>query len=244
MNEIKDKVAFVTGASRGLGLCIAQALARDGVHVALGFRSKAEEAHKAAAELTQLYGVRAIAVGADVSLESEVNRAISTIEATLGPVAILINNAGCNPARTIEALTPGDWSTTIAVNLTSAFLVTQRVLPAMRSARFGRILMVSSIAAQLGGVIGPHYAASKAGMLGLMHSYAAILAKEGITANAIAPALIETDMIKGNASIKPDLLPVGRFGLPTEVAEVALTLVRNGYITGQTYNVNGGWYHS
>ena len=132
----------------------------------------------------------------------------------------------------------------IATNLTSAFLVTQAVLPRMRASRWGRIINVSSVAAQLGGVVGPHYAASKAGMHGMTHAYAALLAKEGITANAIAPALIETAMIANNPKAKPDLIPVGRFGAADEVAAVAVMLARNGYITGQTINVNGGWYMS
>ena len=114
----------------------------------------------------------------------------------------------------------------------------------MRASKWGRIINVSSVAAQLGGVVGPHYAASKAGMHGMTHAYAAMLAKEGITANAIAPALIETAMITNNPKAKPDLIPVGRFGAADEVAAVAVMLARNGYITGQTINVNGGWYMS
>jgi 3-oxoacyl-[acyl-carrier protein] reductase len=114
----------------------------------------------------------------------------------------------------------------------------------MRHHRWGRIINLSSVAAQTGGVIGPHYAASKAGMLGLTHSYAGLLAKEGITCNAIAPALIETEMVTSNPQARPDLIPVGRFGHVDEVAEVAVLLARNGYITGQTINVNGGWYQS
>lgn len=244
MSDIEGKVAFVTGGSRGLGLAIAGALATAGVHVALGFRSNKAEAVAAAQNLESTFGIRAIAVGADVSQSSQVTQAIDQIVSELGDVSILVNNAGINPSRPIALLTEDDWDTTIAVNLTSAFLVTQKVLPAMRKARFGRIIMMSSVAAQLGGVIGPHYAASKAGMLGLMHSYAHLLAKEGITSNAISPALIETDMIRGNPTIKAELLPVGRFGTPEEVADVALTIVRNGFITGQTFNVNGGWYPS
>ncbi len=104
--------------------------------------------------------------------------------------------------------------------------------------------MLSSIAAQTGGVIGPHYAASKAGLIGLMHSYAKELAAEGITANAIAPALVETDMIKGNSAITPDRIPIGRFGQPEEIAAIAVMLATNGYITGQPINANGGWYMS
>jgi 3-oxoacyl-[acyl-carrier protein] reductase len=114
----------------------------------------------------------------------------------------------------------------------------------MRQRRWGRLIFLSSIAAQTGGVIGLHYAASKAGMLGLMHSYANLLAKEGITSNAIAPALIETDMIHNNSRIQSTLLPVGRFGTPEEVADVVLLLATNSYITGQTINLNGGWYMS
>jgi 3-oxoacyl-[acyl-carrier protein] reductase len=129
-------------------------------------------------------------------------------------------------------------------NLKSAFLVTQAVLPDMRSKGWGRIVNISSGAAQLGGVVGPHYAASKAGLIGLTHSYAALLAKEGITVNAIAPALIATEMVKNNKNARADLIPVGRFGTTDEVADAVIMVVRNGYITGQTINVNGGWYMS
>ena len=132
----------------------------------------------------------------------------------------------------------------LAINLKSVFLVTQAVLPKMRAARWGRIINLSSVAAQLGGVVGPHYAASKAGILGLTHSYALLLAKEGITVNAIAPALIETEMVTGNPNARADLIPVGRFGTVDEVADAAVLLATNGYITGQTINVNGGWYMS
>jgi 3-oxoacyl-[acyl-carrier protein] reductase len=114
----------------------------------------------------------------------------------------------------------------------------------MRIQRWGRIINLSSVAAQLGGVVGPHYAASKAGILGLTHYYAALLAKEGITVNAIAPALINTDMVISNPKATQALIPVGRFGTADEVAEVAVMLARNSYITGQTINVNGGWYMS
>jgi 3-oxoacyl-[acyl-carrier protein] reductase len=126
--------------------------------------------------------------------------------------------------------------------LKSCFLLTQAAIPAMRARRWGRIINLSSVAAQIGGVVGPHYAASKAGMLGLTRLYARQLAGEGITVNAIAPALVETDMVTSNLNARPDLIPVGRFGLPGEVADVVVMLARNGYITGQTINVNGGWY--
>ena len=114
----------------------------------------------------------------------------------------------------------------------------------MRERRWGRIINLSSVAAQTGGILGPHYAASKAGVLGLTSAYAALLAKEGITVNAIAPALIETEMTKVNHKAHPDLIPVGRMGTVEETAEVVVMLARNGYVTGQTINVNGGWYMS
>ena len=138
----------------------------------------------------------------------------------------------------------GRWDEVVAVNLKSVFLVTQAVLPAMRAAKWGRIVNLSSVAAQTGGVVGPHYAASKAGIVGLTHSYAALLAKEGIAVNAIAPALIETEMVRGNPRARSELIPVGRFGMVEEVADVAVMLAANGYVTGQTINVNGGWYMS
>jgi 3-oxoacyl-[acyl-carrier protein] reductase len=124
------------------------------------------------------------------------------------------------------------------------FLMTQAVLPAMRAQRWGRIINLPSVAAQVGGVIGPHYAASKAGAIGLTHSYASLLAKEGITVNAIAPALIATDMVADLPKSHHDAIPVGRLGRVEEVAAVVVMLATNGYITGQTINVNGGWYMS
>jgi 3-oxoacyl-[acyl-carrier protein] reductase len=189
-------------------------------------------------------GRRAVRVRADVSVAGDVAGLVATVEDALGPVSILVNNAAIAHAQPIEELTEESWASVIANNLTSAFLVTQAVLPAMRKKKWGRIINVSSAAAQLGGVIGPHYAASKAGMLGLTHSYASLLAHEGITVNAIAPALIETDMIAGNLRARRDVIPVGRLGDVDEVADVAALLASNGYITGQTINVNGGWYRS
>ncbi len=143
-----------------------------------------------------------------------------------------------------DQITEQDWDEVLAVNLKSVFLATQAVLPKMRTARWGRIINLSSVAAQTGGVVGPHYAASKAGIHGLTHSYANLLAKEGITVNAIAPALIETEMMRDNPRATPTLIPVGRFGTVEEVADVVVMLATNGYITGQTINVNGGWYLS
>jgi 3-oxoacyl-[acyl-carrier protein] reductase len=155
-----------------------------------------------------------------------------------------VNNAGIAKPQAIEDITEEDFEHVMRVNLTSMFLVTQRFLPDMRAARFGRIVNLSSVAAQVGGVVGPHYAASKAGMIGMTHAYANLLVKEGITVNAIAPALIETEMVTNNLNATAARIPLGRFGRADEVASVAVMLAANGYITGQTINVNGGWYMS
>lgn len=243
MDDLSGRVALVTGGSRGIGRAIALALAAAGADVAVNYRSRTAEAEAVRAAIAGL-GRRALAVAADVAQAGEVARLVGAVEAGLGPVAILVNNAGISEPVTLETLSEAVWETTIATNLKSVFLATQAVLPAMRRARWGRIVNVSSTAAQLGGIVGPHYAAAKAGIHGMTHAYAAWLVQEGITANAIAPALIETDMIRGHARAKPERIPVGRFGRPEEVAEVAVMLARNGYITGQTINVNGGLYMS
>ena len=234
---------LVTGASRGIGKAIAVALARAGADVAINYRQREEAAHATRAEIEML-GRRAIAVAADVSVAAQVACLVEAVEQQLGPVSILVNNAGITRPQPIDQITEQSWDEVLAINLKSVFLVTQAVLPKMRAAGWGRIINLSSVAAQLGGVVGPHYAASKAGILGLTHSYALLLAKEGITVNAIAPALIETEMVTGNPNARADLLPVGRFGTVDEVADAAVLLATNGYITGQTINVNGGWYMS
>ena len=244
MNDaLRGKVALVTGASRGIGKAIAVALARAGADVAVNYRDRQAAAAATQAEIESL-GRRAVAIAADVSVAAQVARLVDAVEQQLGFVSILVNNAGITRPQPIAQITEQSWDEVLAINLKSVFLVTQAVLPKMRTAGWGRIINLSSVAAQLGGVVGPHYAASKAGILGLTHSYALLLAKEGITVNAIAPALIETEMVTGNPNARADLLPVGRFGTVDEVADAAVLLATNGYLTGQTINVNGGWYMS
>ncbi len=243
MDELTGKVALVTGASRGIGRAIAVALARAGVNVAINYLSRDKEAHEVISQIREL-GRLAVAVKADVAVSVDIQHIICIIEKELGMPSILVNNAGIGVAHSLEDITEKDWNNTIAVNLTSAFLTIQAILPGMRALKWGRIISISSVAAQLGGVVGPHYAASKAGILGLTHYYAAHLAKEGITVNAIAPGPICTEMVSGLGQLKPDLIPVGRFGTVDEVADVAIMLARNGYITGQTLNINGGRYLS
>lgn len=243
LDNLTGKVALVTGGSRGIGRATALALAAAGVHVAVNYRAREKDARETCAEIEK-GGRRAVAVRADVSVSADVGRLVATVEDELGPVAILVNNAGVTRPQPIAEITESDWDEMIAINLKSVFLVTQAVLPQMRAAGWGRIINLSSVAAQLGGVVGPHYAASKAGILGLTHSYAHLLADEGITVNAVAPALIETEMVTSNPNARPKLIPVGRFGSVDEAADVVVMLARNGYMTGQTINVNGGWYMS
>ena len=242
-NDISGKVALVTGASRGIGRAIAVALGEAGVDVAVNYLAQ-EGAAEETCERVRACGRRALAIRADVSQALEVARLVKTVEERLGPVEILVNNSGITRPQPLNEITEQDWDELLDTNLKSVFLVTQQVLPGMRARQWGRIINLSSVAAQTGGVVGPHYAASKAGILGLTHAYAALLSKEGITVNAIAPALIYTEMVAVNPKARADLIPVGRFGTVEEVAEVAVMLARNGYITGQTINVNGGWYMS
>jgi len=241
--DLKGKVALITGASRGIGRAVALALAEAGADAAVNYRLQEQQALDVCERIRGL-GRRTVAVGADVSQAVEVSRMVEAVEWELGPVDILINNAGMLWQKPLEEITEEDFDAMIAANLKSAFLVTQRVLPAMREKKWGRIVNLSSVAAQTGGVTGPHYAASKAGMHGLTHSYARHLFKEGITVNTVAPALIETDMVTRNLQVTPEMVPVGRFGVAEEVAQVIVMLAQNGYITGQTINVNGGWYMS
>jgi 3-oxoacyl-[acyl-carrier protein] reductase len=241
--DLTGKIALVTGASRGIGRAIALALARAGADVAVNYRRRKDEAEEVRLEI-ESYGRSSIAVGADVSSAGEVSGLVEAVQKELGAVSILVNNAAITRTQALPEITAKDWDEIIAVNLKSQFLTTQAVLPGMRARQWGRIINLSSVAAQTGGVVGPHYAASKAGILGLTHSYASLLAKEGITVNAIAPALVRTEMIANNPKVQPSLLPVGRFGTVAEVAAVAVLLAGNGYITGQTMNVNGGWYMS
>jgi 3-oxoacyl-[acyl-carrier protein] reductase len=238
MHDLHGRIALVTGASRGIGRAVAIALGRAGAEVAINYQSRTSDAEETRAAI----GCRSIAVQADVSIASEVERMIRTVEELLGPIDILVNNAGIARPQPIAEITEDDWEQILRVNLKSCFLVTQAVVPGMRARRWGRIINMSSVAAQVGGVVGPHYAASKAGIHGLTHYYAAHLASEGIRVNTIAPALIDTDMVRANLNASPAKIPVGRFGTVDEVADVAVMLAGNDYITGQTISVNGGWY--
>ena len=236
--DLAGRVALVTGAARGIGKAIALALARAGADVAVNYREREQDA-MAVADAVRKLGRRAVAVRADVSDSGAVTGLIAAVESELGGVDLLVNNAGIAIRRGLDDLTEADFDRTIAVNLKSVFLCTQAVLPHMRGRRWGRIVNISSGAARGVGGIGLHYNASKAGMEGLTRGYAARLVKDGITVNAVAPTLIETDMVPPLPG-PPRRIPLGRLGRPEEVAHAVLMVMGNAYMTGQTIQVNGG----
>ena len=238
MPDLKGRIALVTGGSRGIGAAIALALAESGAALAVNYRERAADADAVVAGIRSKGG-RAIAVAADVSQAAAAAKMVEHVASALGPIDILVNNAGIAIVRGIDDLTESDFDATIAVNLKSAFLCTKAVLPSMRAQKWGRIVNISSGAARGAGAIGPHYNASKAGMEGLTRGYAARLVKEGITVNAVAPSLIETDMMRGRAD-QAARIPLGRMGQPEEVAQAVLMLLGNDYMTGQTIMLNGG----
>jgi 3-oxoacyl-[acyl-carrier protein] reductase len=236
--NLRGHVALVTGGSRGIGAAVAVALAEAGAAVAVNYRERADDANAVVATITAKGG-RAMAVAADVSQAAAVTAMVEQVAAGLGPVDILVNNAGIAIVRGVDELTEDDFDRTILVNLKSAFLCTQAVLPAMRARKWGRIVNITSGAARGAGAIGPHYNASKAGMEGLTRGYAARLVKDGITVNSVAPSLIETDMMRGRTDLARNI-PLGRMGQPAEVAHAVTMVLGNDYMTGQTIVLNGG----
>ena len=237
--NLGNRTALVTGASRSIGRAIALMLAEAGADVAVNYRARAEEA-RAVVETIRAMGRRAIAIGADVSDSAAVAGMVQAVADQLAPVDILVNNAGIALIRSVDELTEADFDTTLTVNLKSAFLCTQAVLPHMRAQRWGRIVNISSGAARGAGGIGVHYNASKAGMEGLTRGYAARLVGDGITVNAVAPSLIETDMMAARRDEYVKRIPLGRMGTAEEVAQAVLMVIGNPYMIGQTVQLNGG----
>ena len=240
MSELNNRVALVTGGSRGIGKAIALTLAKAGAAIAVNYRERGDDA-AAVVEAIHKTGRRAAAIKADVSLGAAVRSMVYEVEERLGPIDILVNNAGMAAFCDLDNITENDFDRTIAVNLKSAFLCTQAVLPGMRARRWGRIVNISSIAARGAGGVSVVYNASKAGMEGLTRGYAARLASDGVTVNAVAPGLIDTEM--GKPLIEAGIaarIPVGRVGTGDEIAQAVLMVVGNGYMTGQTVAVNGG----
>jgi 3-oxoacyl-[acyl-carrier protein] reductase len=236
---LASRTALVTGASRGIGRAIALALAEAGANVAVNYRERKAEGEETAKAI-QAMGRKAVALQADVSGGKAVAELVKKTEAALGPIDILVNNAGVATRRGLDDLTEEDFDRTIATNLKSAFLCTQAVFPGMRARRWGRIINISSGAARGAGVVGAHYNASKAGMEGLTRGYAARLAADGVTVNAVAPSLIATEMIAPHRTENAGRIPVGRLGTGEEVAVAVVMIAANAYMTGQTVAVNGG----
>ena len=240
--DLAGRVALVTGASRGIGRAIALALAGAGAgaDVVVNCRERGRSAEETA-DAVRAEGRRARAIAADVADARAVEGMVRSAEAELGPVDLLVNNAGVAIPRDLDGLTEEDFDRTLAVNLKGAFFCTRAVLPGMRARRWGRIVNISSAAARGAGVIGAHYNASKAGLEGLTRGYAARLVRDGVTVNAVSPSLIETEMIAARRDEYARKVPLGRLGLPEEVAQAVLMVMGNAYMTGQTVvPVNGG----
>jgi 3-oxoacyl-[acyl-carrier protein] reductase len=243
MDQLKNRVALISGGSRGIGRAIVLALANQCVAVVVNYRTSGVEPD-AVVDLVERGGGRAMAVCADVSCAEAVGAMIETVNRRFGNIDILVNNAGIAPRRELAETTEADFDHTVAINLKSAFLCTQAVLSTMLDQRWGRIINISSIAARTalaGTGISVMYNATKAGLEGLKRGYAARVASDGVTVNAIAPGLVDTDMGKPMiAAGAAESIPVGRSGTSEEIAATAVYLIDNGFITGQTIVVNGG----
>jgi 3-oxoacyl-[acyl-carrier protein] reductase len=236
MVDLQGRAALVTGASRGIGRAIALALAEHGAAVAVNFLNRADEADSVVAQIRSAGG-RAIAARADVSVGAQVKEMAARAAGELGPLDVLVNNAGV----AVSGVREEDFDRGIAVNLKSAFLCTEAVLPSMVARRWGRIVNISSGAARGVGLLGVVYNASKTGLEGLTRGYASRVAKDGVTVNAVAPGPTDTEM---GAPLKARgveaRIPIGRMGQAEDVAEAAVMVIGNGFITGQTIAVNGG----
>jgi 3-oxoacyl-[acyl-carrier protein] reductase len=239
---LAGRVCLLTGASGGIGAALARELAAAGADVALTYASHRADADRAADVVRQL-GARAEVLPGDLADPAVPHALVEAAERALGPVDVLIANAGHAAQRPFADVDAGAWDETLNVNLRAPFLLAQAVLPGMCERGFGRVLFVSSVAAFTGGVVGADYAASKAGLHGLTHFLAARVASRGVTVNAIAPALIaNTRMLPGDPEAPPIPIPVGRVGEPEEVADLALAMLRNRYLTSKVILLDGGIY--
>jgi 3-oxoacyl-[acyl-carrier protein] reductase len=241
-DSLTGRVALITGASGGIGRALALRFASEGAAVALGYNANPDRAAAVVADIVT-NGGRATAIHANLLRPEASAELVNAAEQSLGSIDILISNAGLGRSQRLEDIGSDDFDAMIGVNLRAPFLLAQRTLPGMRERRFGRVLFISSVAAFTGGIVGPHYAASKAGLHGLTHFLAAQFAAHGITVNALAPALIaDTGMLPGRPEQLRRHIPVGRLGEPDEVADLALAIVRNPYLTNQVISLDGGLY--
>ena len=237
-----SRVAFVTGGTRGIGRAISERLAADGYKVAAGYSGNEEAARQTAAEL----GI--MVVKGDVGSFEDCQRAVRQAEAELGPIDVLVNNAGITRDGMLHKMTPEQWSEVIRVNLDSLFNMTRLVIEGMRERSYGRIVSISSINGQKGQMGQTNYSAAKAGMIGFTKALALENARKGVTVNCIAPGYIDTEMVqavpeKVLESIISQI-PVGRLGKGEEIADMVAFLAgeRAGYVTGATLALNGGQY--
>ncbi|MBW6509235.1 MAG: 3-oxoacyl-[acyl-carrier-protein] reductase [Desulfuromonadales bacterium] len=243
---LKDKVALVTGATRGIGRGVALALAAQGAHLVV-VGTNAAKAAEVAAELEQK-GTQALGIGADISLAADVDRLVDAAKERFGRIDILVNNAGVTRDGLMLRMKEDDWDTVLDVNLKGAFLCTRSVARLMTKQRNGRIINISSVVGQMGNPGQANYCASKAGLHGLTRSNARELAKRQITVNAIAPGFIETDMTdfltEQQRTELTTQIPLERLGHVEDIAATVVFLASDqaGYITGQVIGVNGGMY--
>jgi 3-oxoacyl-[acyl-carrier protein] reductase len=238
---LRDRVVLLTGASGGIGSALGRRLIAAGARVAVTYSAHAEEAERLVRQAREAGG-SAVALAGDLADADVPARLVERATAALGPVEVLVANAGHADQRAYTEVDAATWDHTMAVNLRAPFLLAQAVLPGMTERGWGRVLFMSSVAAFTGGVVGPHYAASKAGLHGLLHFLASRVATRGVTVNAVAPALIEdTRMLPAGTDGGPALpIPVGRHGRPEEVADLSMAVLRNGYLTNQVLSLDGG----
>lgn len=241
--RLKDQVALVTGASRGIGRAIALSLAAEGANVAVNYASSSNAADEVVAAITEMGG-EAIALQADVSQVDQVDALINAVMEKWGRIDVLVNNAGITRDTLLLRMKPEDWQAVINLNLTGVFLCTRAVSKIMLKQKSGRIVQISSVSGLMGNPGQANYAAAKAGVIGFSKTVAKELSSRGITVNVVAPGFIETDMtqdVKAEEILK--YIPLGRYGKPEEVAGLVRFLAADpaaAYITGQTLNVDGG----
>lgn len=239
--EIKGQNVFITGSTRGIGLAMAKAFAKKGANIVLNGRKPV--ANDLIQEI-ESYGVKCVAISGDIADFNQAGEMLNQAKEQLGPISILINNAGITNDKLLLRMSASDFEEVIKINLTGAFNMTQQVLKSMLKARTGKIINISSVSGLMGNAGQANYAASKAGLVGFTKSVAREVAPRGITCNAIAPGFIQTDMTEVlSDKLKEEVtksIPLQRFGQADEVANAAIFLAENDYLTGQVINVDGG----